>query len=762
MSFSTRFVIKTAVFIAFIIPISVFAQDVGGPPGPPAIPKPTADDKSVTTAYQTAATIQLSGALIAGSLETLTFSIVTNPSTGSLGSIQSDNTIVYTPNSGFSGSDSFTYKSIDGVDESDPATVSITVEAAPAPPAPDTVTLTLRNGSLLIAASSTLELSSDNNAVVSLTPTAGGAHDAKVNSVLGVLNAFDTASSDFAVSDLQYFSSFSSFYVNCITAPADPGSPLCGNWLYVVNGTDPLVGMDGKMFVDNDVVYVYFGSSRRVLLSTTTAETGQSFTATAQSYNAVDNTYSALTGVTIGIKNSGGTEVTTSAVNGSGEATFTLSDAGSYVLGITQDFYFPSTNLTITAAPAASTSTPEAPSSSSSSNTSSGGGGGGGSGGTSAGSRPQFDVPKALAFLAAQQKQDGSFSNDLLTDWSAIAFSLRGADDAYGKLRTYLQGSVASPASVTDYERHAMALQALDINPYSGTPKDYISPIILAFDGTQIGDASLVNDDIFAIFPLVKMGYGMGDDVFAKTVAHIFERQLQNGSWENSVDLTAASMQALSLSSSPSAASAISKAREFLKTRQVPDGGFGNDFSTSWVLMALAALNESSYSWIVDGKIPTDPLAISQQADGGVGLSANGADNRIWATAYAIPGASNKTWNNLLKSFPKPPPPPPPPPTVATSTEPVTEIRRFIADLIEPLVPEGELATTTIATTTPTTPATTTALTQSAAVASIVGSPGGLDWSLLIYLIAFLAAAYFLWALYSILRDVIRWFAARF
>ena len=64
-----------------------------------------------------------------------------------------------------------------------------------------------------------------------------------------------------------------------------------------------------------------------------------------------------------------------------------------------------------------------------------------------------------------------------------------------------------SSVSVTDYERHAMALMTLGINPYNGTSVNYIQKIVDSFDGNQIGDPSLINDDVFAIFPLVKSGY---------------------------------------------------------------------------------------------------------------------------------------------------------------------------------------------------------------------------------------------------------------
>jgi hypothetical protein len=65
----------------------------------------------------------------------LTASIVTPPTHGKLGEVdQTTGTITYTPTSGYSGTDSFAYKVTDGIDDSNVATISITV---PEPPVPE-------------------------------------------------------------------------------------------------------------------------------------------------------------------------------------------------------------------------------------------------------------------------------------------------------------------------------------------------------------------------------------------------------------------------------------------------------------------------------------------------------------------------------------------------------------------------------------------------------------------------------------------------
>ena len=94
---------------------------------------PTADSKAISTNAGTPVTITLTGTdPIPG--DTLKFSVVANPTHGKLTNPTS-NSVTYTPNAGFSGTDTFTYKAttkngLAGGVDSNIATVTITVNAA--------------------------------------------------------------------------------------------------------------------------------------------------------------------------------------------------------------------------------------------------------------------------------------------------------------------------------------------------------------------------------------------------------------------------------------------------------------------------------------------------------------------------------------------------------------------------------------------------------------------------------------------------------
>ncbi len=110
---------------------ATFAQDSGGsPPPPPVNHLPVASNASVVVTKDTPHSIVLSASDTDG--DTLSYSIVSGPQGGTpgiLGTI-SGNTVTYTPATGFTGSDSFTFNVNDGHGNSNTATISITVEAS--------------------------------------------------------------------------------------------------------------------------------------------------------------------------------------------------------------------------------------------------------------------------------------------------------------------------------------------------------------------------------------------------------------------------------------------------------------------------------------------------------------------------------------------------------------------------------------------------------------------------------------------------------
>jgi len=90
---------------------------------------PVAATQSLSIGYNTATAVDCDAT--DADNDTLTYSIVTAPSHGSLNTMNSTNGIVtYTPTSNYSGSDSFSFKANDGLNDSNTAVITLTVQGS--------------------------------------------------------------------------------------------------------------------------------------------------------------------------------------------------------------------------------------------------------------------------------------------------------------------------------------------------------------------------------------------------------------------------------------------------------------------------------------------------------------------------------------------------------------------------------------------------------------------------------------------------------
>jgi hypothetical protein len=461
---------------------------------------------------------------------------------------------------------------------------------------------------------------------------------------------------------LQYFDSFNSLYVKCIT---DTNGEKCDDWQYVVNDSYPGIGMDQNILSGGENVYIYFGPQNKAELSSSNINTNDTLTVTAEKYDYQNNAWVTRTGVTVGVTAPDPNnpfspiEIKTSTVNNEGKANFYSIPAGSYNVGIKEDYYFPTTPLEVTNPP------------------SSGGGGATGGSGSSNNSgccvstttnvqgktttqtKPIFDIEKAFKFLLAQQKENGSFGEDLYTDWVALALASGNYQNQTIKLIKYYSEANFTSTILTDYERRAIALIALGLNPYNTNNKNYIEKIVGSFDGKQFGDKNEDNDDIFALIVLQNAGYTNADKIINDDISFVLSKQKENGSWDESTDMTGAAIEALSaFVDQEIVKNAITKAKNYLKENQKEDGSWNNSSSTSWALEGILALDEKPEEWTKNdptkydvNNSPFDYFANIQDEDGGI--KNENLQKKIWETAYAIPVLSNKNWNQLMQKFEK-------------------------------------------------------------------------------------------------------------
>lgn len=465
------------------------------------------------------------------------------------------------------------------------------------------------------------------------------------NTVLTLLVQADQADNNFAITDLSYYESFNSFLLNCINS-ADENR--CFEWQYVVNGSYPAVGIDQSTVYSEDHVYLYFGNRYRISNNASEYQPGQTIITTLEEYDFSNGNFTPLKTGTLGLLTSSSLVINTTTVNEFGQLEFTAPNPPDiYHIGLENGsepwlYYWPTSSFTVSI-----TNTGENNQNNGNSQ------GGGGSNNSQPDAHKELDTEKAFEYLVNNQNEDGSFgSASLYSDWVAVAFGVNSNNESRkNKLKNYLLTDPAAGSSITDYERRAMALMSLGINPYNGVATNYIKNITDSFDGNQIGDIELFNDDIFALVVLLKAGYSATDEIITKTTSFILKAQSGNGSW-GSVDLTAAAIQALTpISNINGVQNSINLAKTYLQNKQQTDGGFENIDSTSWAMQAIATLGEQEDGWQKNNHTPGDYLDSQQQTDGGVRLLTEAKNNRIWSTAYAINAQAGLPWYNILNSF---------------------------------------------------------------------------------------------------------------
>jgi len=263
----------------------------------------------------------------------------------------------------------------------------------------------------------------------------------------------------------------------------------------------------------------------------------------------------------------------------------------------------------------------------------------------------KYSLENAIKFLLSKQNKDGSFGSPIYTDWVAIGVAKtneKKSEKIINSLKDYLKNNKFIGKNITDYERHAMALMSLGIDPYKGTSVDYISAIVNSFDGKQIGDKNLINDDIFGLIVLQKSGFTEDDEIIKQIISNIIKNQSKDGSW-GSVDMTSASIMALyNFKDINGVKDSIYNGYKFIKSNQENGGSYGNAFSTSWAMQAFSL--EDWYQDEIDRSLKY--LAREQKNEYGY-IEQNTEDSKIWATAYSIPAYLKLSWTDILQDFPK-------------------------------------------------------------------------------------------------------------
>ena len=223
-------------------------------------------------------------------------------------------------------------------------------------------------------------------------------------------------------------------------------------------------------------------------------------------------------------------------------------------------------------------------------------------------------------------------------EWSIMAHAAIGQNIGSGYLRGALNGG-----SATDYEKRILAITSVGQNPRTWGNENFVDSLLKKFDGNQMGDGGLLNDDIFGLLALKSAGES--GDVTNKLRDHILANQNSDGGWSFSRGGSSDSnTTAMAISALRTVGSVPSSAANYLRATQNDDGGFGfttnessDGASTAWVILGLRASgsavpsNTNSYM---------DSLQLS---NGAFRWKLGDANGSSLVTAYSVLALSGET-----------------------------------------------------------------------------------------------------------------------
>lgn len=243
-------------------------------------------------------------------------------------------------------------------------------------------------------------------------------------------------------------------------------------------------------------------------------------------------------------------------------------------------------------------------------------------------------------------------------EWSIMAYAAMGQNVG----SSYLQSNLSSDAA-TDYEKRILAITA-----QGGSPGSLVSQLENFFDGNQIGDPALLNDDIFGVLALASAG--VSDNAVAKSRQFILSHQNSDGGWGYATTVGSDSnMTAMAGAALAATGSVPASATDYLYRSQAASGGFAftpggsaDGASTAWVISGLISLGKN---------VPAEARAYLeslQTSNGSFKWRESDNSGSTLVTAYSVIALSGH--GLPIRRITAPPPQPPPPAPVPNPTPP--------------------------------------------------------------------------------------------
>jgi hypothetical protein len=264
-------------------------------------------------------------------------------------------------------------------------------------------------------------------------------------------------------------------------------------------------------------------------------------------------------------------------------------------------------------------------------------------------------IVQALDYLRQAQSGDGKIDSYVTSTWAVMAITAAGQNPESWKaggqsLIDYLANQASENLEddkATDWERSILAIVAANHSPYDFGSIDYIARVKAFYDGTQMGDPDLLNDDVWGILALKTVSPVTA--MISNMALYLIDHQNSDGGWgwgigvESDVDNTAATISALLAAGESQDSEAITTAVAYLQSQQQSNGGFYSQGTTNagvdaWAIRAISDLGQSPLdeAWQVGQKNPLIHLLSLQDTDGSFKWTSSQKSKPEWMTSYAL------------------------------------------------------------------------------------------------------------------------------
>lgn len=282
----------------------------------------------------------------------------------------------------------------------------------------------------------------------------------------------------------------------------------------------------------------------------------------------------------------------------------------------------------------------------------------------------QAAAQAGVQYLSNHQNADGSITGlGGESDWTAVAVKAAGTDvsdlsKAGTSLTDFLEADMppaGAPATAIERKMFAVVAADGDTSNFGGT--NYTNLLANQHVSNQVGDPTLLNDDIFGVIAIQASGKTSLKSAAQDGLDYFISHQNADGGFSYTTEScmycgsdsndTAAAIIAMyagdKLGLIMSSPDAKANALIYLLSTQQADGGFGYDIyspsdgsSTAWSLMALNVIGSPVATQAAQAR---DWLLKNQNPDGGFSFGAYGINTSdTFTTAHAITALLGSTW----------------------------------------------------------------------------------------------------------------------